>query len=308
MLVRTKIVIAGIGGVGGYFGGLLARSYAGENDIEVYFIARGAHLSQIKNQGLKVIKGDIKFTAKPYLATDDPTEIGIADYVVICTKNYDLDDILVQLEPCIGPNTVILPLLNGIIAVEKIRTKYPNNLVLSGCAYIVSAIIEPGVVENFGSRQEIFFGKNNVQDPLLIRLEELLKFAGIETTLSDQIDIVVWEKFIFLSSLATATSYYNTSVGKLLEAHLGEVENLLKEATAIARANHINVDKNTVEKALNHFSAMPYETTSSMHRDFKSKKLKNELNSITGYVIAQGKILNILTPTFEKAYKALKNY
>ena len=128
MLDKTKIVIAGIGGVGGYFGGLLARSYAGNNDIEIYFIARGAHLNQIKNNGLKIIKGDIEFIAKPHLATDDPTEIGIADYIIVCTKNYDLEAILNQIAPCVGDNTVILPLLNGIIAVEKIKLKFPKKL------------------------------------------------------------------------------------------------------------------------------------------------------------------------------------
>ena len=306
MLDKTKIVIAGIGGVGGYFGGLLARSYAGNNDIEIYFIARGAHLNQIKNNGLKVIKGDIEFIAKPHLATDDPTEIGIADYIIVCTKNYDLDAILNQIAPCIGDNTVILPLLNGIIAVEKIKLKFPKNLVPLGCTYIVSAIKEFGIVENYGSKQLIYFGIDQMQNSQLEKLEVLLKFAGIEATLSDRISILVWEKFIFLSSLATATSYYNSSVGKLIEEHLEDVKNLLKEVTAIALANHIKVDQNIIENALTNFKSMPYETTSSMHRDFQSKKAKTELDSITGYLINKGKELGLMSPNFEQAYLALK--
>lgn len=306
MLDKTKIVIAGIGGVGGYFGGLLARSYAGDDHIAIYFIARGEHLVQIKNEDLKVIKGDIEFIAKPHLATDHPTEIGISDYIIVCTKNYDLAEILNQIEPCVGENTVIVPLLNGVRAVEEIRAKFPNNLVASGCAYIVSAIKEPGIVENFGSRQEIYFGIENAQNSQLAQLEEILKFAGIEATVSNQINTLVWEKFIFLSSLATATSYYNACVGKLLEEHLEDVKNLLKETTAIALAKQIKVDQNIVEKALKHYEALPYEATSSMQRDFESKKLKTELDSITGYVINEGKRLGIQTPTFDKAYFALQ--
>ncbi len=308
MLGKTKILIAGIGGVGGYFGGLLARCYAGNDDISICFMARGEHLNQIKSNGLNVIKGEIEFNAKPHLTTDNPIEIGLSDYVIICTKNYDLEEILNKIVPCVGINTVILPLLNGVNAVEIIRDKFPNNLVASGCAYIVSAIKEPGVVENFGSRQEIYFGIDHTENPLLVKLEELMKFAGIQATLSDHINVVVWEKFIFLSSLATATSYFNASVGRLLEEHLLDVKNLLRESTAIALAKKIKVDKNIVEKALSNFKAMPYLTTSSMHRDFQSKKLKTELDSITGSIIKEGEKLGIETPTFSKAYLELQKH
>lgn len=303
---QTKIVIAGIGGVGGYFGGLLARAYAGDANVEVNFIARGAHLTEIKNNGLKVIKGEIAFIAKPHLATDHPSEIGISDYIIVCTKNYDLEELLAQIQPCIDENTVILPLLNGVSAVEKIRARFPKNLVPSGCAYIVSAIVKPGLVENFGNRQEVYFGLNHTKNEQLTQLEVLLKFAGIEATLSHDINVVVWEKFIFLSSLATATSYYKSCVGKLIEEHPEEVRKFLQEVTAIALANQIKVDENIIDKALSNFKAMPYETTSSMHRDFQSKKAKTELDSITGYVINKGQELGIKIPTFENAYLALK--
>jgi 2-dehydropantoate 2-reductase len=127
MTTQLKIVIAGIGGVGGYFGGLLARAYAGNDDIEVHFIARGAHLKKIQDHGLTVIKGDVDFIAKPFLATDHLTEIGIADYIIICTKSYDLAEMLNQLAPCIGTKTVLLPLLNGVEAVEKIREQFSKS-------------------------------------------------------------------------------------------------------------------------------------------------------------------------------------
>ena len=111
---QVKIVIAGIGGVGGYFGGLLAKKYAGSDQVQIYFIARGKHLAEIQKQGLKVIKGGNEFIAKPKLATDQAAQIGIANYLIICTKNYDLRQMMHQVQPCIGKDTVILPLLNGI--------------------------------------------------------------------------------------------------------------------------------------------------------------------------------------------------
>jgi len=305
MIHKTKIVIAGIGGVGGYFGGLLARAYAGNDDIEVHFIARGAHLKEIQNHGLTVIKGDVDFIAKPFLATDDASEIGIADYIIICTKSYDLVDMLTKLAPCIGPETVLLPLLNGVEAVEKIREQFPNHLVPAGCAYIVSALKEPGVVENMGNRQEIYFGSDHLTDQRLIALEDLLKAAGVEATLSNNISKLIWEKFIFLSCIATATSFYNKPIRELLKEHRTALQDFISESAAIASAKNIEVEPNTVDKAMTHYESLPFATTSSMQRDFQFNSKKTELESITGYVVRQGKKLGIPTPHFEAAYQAL---
>lgn len=304
---KIKIVVAGIGGVGGYFGGLLARAYAGNDDIEVYFLARGKHLSAIQNNGLTVIKGNISFTAKPFLATDKVNEVGEADFIIISTKNYDLSEILDQISPCVSAKTVILPLLNGVEAVEKIRLKFPNILVPAGCAYIVSAIKTAGVIENMGNRQEIYFGLDNETDDRLKMLEDLLKSAGVEASLSDEISMLIWEKFIFLSCIATATSYHNKTVGELLQDHKTYLIDLIKEATAIAKAKKIELDEKTEEKAMAHYAALPFTATSSMQRDFDDQKPQTELNSITGYMVKLGKELNIATPNFEEAYLALKN-
>lgn len=305
MTSKIKIVIAGIGGVGGYFGGLLARAYAGNDDIEIYFLARGNHLAAIQHNGLNVIKSDISFNARPFLATNDVSEIGDADYIIISTKNYDLAEILAQISPCVTEKTVILPLLNGVEAVEKIRTKFPNNLVPAGCAYIVSAIKKPGIIENMGNRQEIYFGLDDETDDRLKMLEDLLKSAGIEACLSDEISKLIWEKFIFLSCIATATSYLNKTVGQLLQEHKMYLINLINEATAIAKAKKIEVDKNTEERALKHYAALPFTATSSMQRDFNDQKPQTELSPITGYIVKLGKQLNIDTPNFEEAYNAL---
>lgn len=304
---KIKIVVAGIGGVGGYFGGLLARAYAGNDNIEVYFLARGKHLAAIQQNGLTVIKGDISFTAKPFLATEKVNEIGEADFIIISTKNYDLEAILDQISPCVNEKTVILTLLNGVEAVEKIRAKFPANLVPTGCAYIVSAIKLPGIIENMGNRQEIYFGLNNETDDRLKMLEDLLKSAGVEACLSDEISKLIWEKFIFLSCIATATSYHNKTVGQLLQDHKTYLIDLIKEATTIAKAKKIDVDENTEEKAMAHYAALPFTATSSMQRDFDDHKPQTELNSITGYVVNLGKELNIETPNFEEAYLNLKD-
>lgn len=303
MTDQIKIVIAGIGGVGGYFGGLLAKKYA-NSTIQVYFVARGKHLEQIRQKGLTVVKGEQTFQARPYLATDRASEIGLADYVLICTKNYDLDTIIAQLQPCIGKQTVVLPLLNGIEGAERISTLLPQNTVASGCVYIVSAIKEPGVVENIGHQQKLFFGIDQVTDQRLDNLVGLLQHAGIEATLTSSISKIIWQKFIFLSSLATATSYFDQPVGQLLRANRETLTKLIAEVATLAKAKGISVDSDIMDKSMAHYETLPDTATSSMHRDFIAKK-QTELESLTGYVVRQGRLLGLDLATFEKAYAFL---
>jgi len=302
-----KMVIAGIGGVGGYFGGLLAKYYQKSDSTKIVFLARGEHLAQIQNHGLKVIKGEDVFIAKPHFATASANEIGIADYLIICTKNYDLIELLPQLSSCIGPETILVPLLNGVSGVEIISAFYPDNLVVAGCAYIVAAIQSPGVIENMGTVQKVFFGLNDQPNERLGQLANLMQQAGIEATFSQQISTVVWEKFIFLASIATATSYFNRSVGQLLKEHQTTLVQLIDEVTAVAIQKGIAVSPDMVAKAMAHYQALPFDATSSMHRDYLQHKPKTELESLTGYVVSEGEKLDVPTPLFKKAYEGLKN-
>lgn len=307
MSTPIKIVIAGIGGVGGYFGGLLAKKYADSETVEIVFVARGEHLQAIQQKGLQVNKGDYNFIAKPHLATANPSDIGIVTYVIVCTKNYDLAEMIAQLAPCIDQQTIIVPLLNGIDGVEVIQSLLPHNLVTYGCAYIVSAIQAPGIVANMGNRQEIYFGLQNQSDERLVTLEKLLKDANIEATHSTNILKVIWEKFIFLSCIATATSYFNQTVGQLLEENNATLTAMIDEVTAIALKKGIDVSPEMKAKAMQHYKTLPYDATSSMHRDYLNFKPQTELNSLTGYVVRQAAQLNVETPIFNSTYTYLLN-
>jgi len=305
---KTKIVIAGIGGVGGYFGGLLARRYYDDNNIEINFVARGQHLKEIQNKGLKVIKGENQFTAKPNISTDKPIEIGTADLIIICTKSYDLVNVLQQLRPCINDSTIILPLLNGVDNKEKIKYSYPTNIVLAGCVYIVSHLKQCGVVENTGNIQTLYFGLDNYISDKLLEVEKLFKEANIEVTLSQDISKIIWEKYIFLSPIATVTTYYDKSIGEIISnmETLETTKSLIEEVIRLTKAKNINISEDITEKTLNKFKSLPFETTSSMHNDFKSGKLNTELNTLAGYVISESKKHNIATPTYLKLYAVLE--
>lgn len=306
--MKTKIVIVGIGGVGGYYGGLFAQKYADNPTIEIYFVARGEHLKQIKEKGLKVITETGEFIAKPKLATDNVSEIGIADYIILCTKSYDLEQSILQLKPCINKNTVILPLLNGADISERIQALLPGNEVWKGCVYIVGRLNEPGVVESSGGVHDLFFGMENVTNERLILMEKLMLDAGIKAVRSEKINKLIWRKFIFISTTASLTSYFNVGFRDLLtdENRKQTTKQFLQEVIEIAKAEGIVYDENIMETIVGHIERLPFETTSSMHSDYKANR-QIELNTLTKVVIELGLKHGIPTPIYKQVYETLNS-
>ncbi len=306
--MKTKIVIVGLGGVGGYFGGMLAKQYAANPDVEIYFVARGEHLKKVQENGLKLITEKETFVIHPTLATDNVFEIGIADYIIMTPKSYDLESTIAQINPAIGKDTIILPLLNGIDNSERIRALLPATEVWDGCCYIVAKLNEPGVVENSGGVHRIIFGYLNKTNERLLVFEKLLKEAGIEAEFHKDILTSIWKKFFFISTSASLTSYFDVSYNEILTDELRtkllvEVSN---ELILVAKAEGITIENSEIDKLIHQFEKLPTGTTTSMHRDFKAGK-NTEVQSLTGIVIELGKKHGIPTPTYEKIYKELSD-
>jgi len=305
--MKTKIVIVGLGGVGGYYGGMLAKQYADHPDIEIYFVARGAHLRKVQENGLTLITEKGTFQVYPTLATDDVTEIGTADYIIMTPKSYDLDATVAQIKPIVGSNTVILPLLNGIDNSDRIRTLLPGTEVWQGCCYIVARLNEPGVVESSGGVHRFNFGYEYKQsNERLIDFETLLKEAGIDATFHEKIMHVIWTKFFFISSTASLTSYFDVSFGALLtdEVRKATLVSVLEELLLVANAEGAEIEHTVIDKVIHQLEKLPFETTASMHSDFKAGK-NTEVQGLTGAVIQLAKKHTIATPTYEKVYAEL---
>jgi 2-dehydropantoate 2-reductase len=203
---------------------------------------------------------------------------------------------------------MILPLQNGVQNYDIIQRHYPNSKVLQGCTYIVSSLKSDGMIECKGNIQKIFFGLDDVK--IIDRLKELeliFNEAGIDAVYSTTIATVVWEKFIFISVIATATSYFNKSIGEILITELGAmfIHHLINEVCKVAQSKKILLSDNIESKIFDKIKLMPFETTSSMHLDFKKNKSKTELASLTEYVINEAKLLNLEVRTFNTAYTHL---
>ena len=284
----------------------MARQYAEKPEVEIYVVARCAQLEKGQEEGLTVITETGTFVVHPTLATDNVSEIGVADYVIMTTKSYDLEATIHQIKPCVGQNTVILPLLNGIDNASRIRAILPETEVWEGCVYIVARLNAPGVVESSGNVHAFNFGSENETDERLVILEKLLKDARIEVTLHEKILPVIWKKFFFISSTASLTSYFNVGFYDLLtdEFRKNTLIKLLEELLLVANAEGAEMDGSIIDSITYRLEKLPRETTSSMHTDFKAGK-NTELKTLTGIVVEFGKKHGIDTPTYEMVYEKL---
>lgn len=308
MKTKKRILIAGIGGVGGYIGAMLANFYANCEEIEICFLARGENHTIIKREGIKLITDTEKFVAKPFIVANEVAELGQVDYIICCVKSYGLEEIINQLKSCIHSKTIILPLLNGIDATERIKNIHSNIEIWEGCIYLVSRLDSLGVVLQKGKANSLFFGSENGNKTKLEELNRIFQSAGINAHLTENINQIIWEKYIFISAIASLTSYLNLGIGSILktEQHKHLLMNLLNEVRSIAEFKQIALSEDTLDTILKKLSGLPPETTSSMQLDF-SKGNKTELESLTGKVIEMGKMYKIQTPTYELIYNKLKD-
>jgi 2-dehydropantoate 2-reductase len=305
MASKFRIAIIGIGGVGGYLGGKLAAKYAGSPDTEIIFIARGENANAIRLNGLKLLSGQGEEIAYPSIVTDQPGILGVVDLIICCVKSYDLETSLTPFKNCISDKIIIIPFLNGLDAADNIKKILPGIHVLEGCAYIISRLIAPGVVKEGGNPPQFYFGAGDKKENAE-RVAAIFTAADINAHVSDNISVTLWEKFLFISPFATIMSCYDVCLGDILKNpdYKGTLVALMTELKAVADAKGILLPEDIIQKFLDRMAALPYESTTSMHTDFKNGK-KTELNSLTVYVITLGKELNIPTPNYEKMLQGI---
>jgi 2-dehydropantoate 2-reductase len=307
MSEKYRIAVLGIGGVGGYFGGKLAEHFADSDEVEIIFIARSESAKAITQNGLKIITPENETIVRPHIVSDIPSEIGKIDLFILCTKAYDLAESIKKYRDCITERTAILPLLNGVNHRETIQQILPNADVWGGCCFIVARLFEKGIVKVDSKIRLLQFGSKSAEQSKLEKVEKLLKSAGIQTELSQDIEKTIWEKFIFISSLATLTSTLDKTVGEILSSKENRqtLIDLIAEVSNLARAKQINVAENIEELTLEKIQKAPQNATSSMHADF-AKKSRTELEILTGYVVDESSLFDLQTPNYTWLYGHLK--
>jgi 2-dehydropantoate 2-reductase len=302
-----KIAIVGIGGVGGYYGGLLAKRYSGHEDAEIVFIARGDHLKQIKTNGLNLITEKGTYIIRPDLATDTPHGCGIFDCVIFCVKAYGLEESAKLLSPSIGENTVVISLLNGVDNADRLSAVLNKGKIFNGCVYIGAHIVRPGVVQQAGSLNKLFFGNESDDKIAANNIENILKEANIDAEFRTDIKNIAWEKYVLISAFATATTFLNETMRGVIDSkkEKGLLDDLLTEVLRVAEAKRIELPKNIRKEIIAKVSTFPPETKTSMQMD-SEKGNQTELETFTGYIVHEAEKHGIPVPNYKRIYAALK--
>lgn len=300
-----NIGIIGLGGVGGFYGGLLAHQYEKDTTVNIHFVARGAHGEKIEKDGLTVLSKAHTVVGRPTKVIHTVGDLIGMDFILLCTKEYDLDEVIADLKPIVSENTVIIPLLNGVEAFEKLDKELKAE-VWQGCTYMVSRLKEAGVIDNPSGRQKVVFGRAEGLTSKMLQVENLFKAAGIQATCTPEIAKEVWEKYILVSASAVATTFYNCSFGVMMKEYATITQRLVMEASALAKAKKVDLPLDIVEVVMQRLAAIPFDSTTSMHSDFLSNKPQTELEVMAGYLIREGMRLQLEVPTYQEMYVVLK--
>lgn len=300
-----NICIYGVGGVGGYFGGMLCRGLLKahpkpDTEYRVYFVARGRHYEEIRSTGLTLqLEGQGEVKIRPYAVVNDVALIPPADIYIICTKSYDLCAAVEAIKDRLTKDTVILPLLNGINIYEKIRAVSHEGIVLPACVYIASYVERPGTVRQQGPEGRIVFGRdprNYSHTPKEIL--ELLGSAGILHEWVDNPYPLIYEKYMLICSFALVTAGYGVTMGRVLEddALKSILLNVMQEIKSIAEKKGIKMSEGIIEKCIDVVRKYPADTKTSFQRDVEQMKEHNEGELYADTIIRAGEELGIATP------------
>jgi 2-dehydropantoate 2-reductase len=300
-----RIAVIGAGGIGGPYGASLAKAGA-----DVTFVARGAHLAAIRENGLR-IEGDRGDThIRSAQATDDIAEIGTVDFVLCCVKLWDLEVAAEQIRAIIGPRTAVIPLQNGIDAAERLTSILGSKAVMGGMAFVTGAIVAPGVIRQTGTYQRMTFGELDGRvSERGQRLRDLCGAAGFEGVLSPDIMVPVWEKFILLVPLSGLNALTRLPLGKWSDDPdlVALYEAALRETVSVGLAEAVRLPSDIVDRTLAQMRSMPPHHTTSMGNDLiRGNRL--ELPWFAGKVVELGRRHGIKTPVNAFIYAALKPY
>jgi len=302
-----RIGIVGIGGVGGYFGGKLAREYENSNQHEIIFIARGEHLKEIQEKGLRLFTREGDYIARPRLATDNPAEAGVFDLVFFCTKSYSLESSAREFISCINKNTVVIPLLNGVNSAERLRAVLPQADVLSGSVYIISHIEKPGVIHQEDGACKLTFGTDDESAPKYQYILDILLQAKINAVLTDKISEALWTKYLLMCPLASLMSATNKTYGAIwADSSLRKkATDMMLEVVAVANARHIILPENAVDKSMKMVAGFGHNSKTSMQLDSENGR-QTEIDALTAYLCKAGKESGIPTPLHNEIYFQLQ--
>ena len=297
-----RFIVIGAGGIGAYFGGELARA---GHDVTMF--ARGAHLDALRRKGLTVRTSDGEFVASVG-ATDVIADLPPADVALVTVKSYSLGAVAPAARAAAERGADVLPLLNGVTAADElIAAGVPRERVLGGLARVSAVRTEPGVVERRSAFYSIVVGElNGGESERATTIARALASAGIDARASDDMNVELWQKFVFITAMAAVCGLARTSIGPVRDAPGGRrlIERAVNEVVAVARARGVRVPDDEGPRTCAFIDSLPAAMTPSFLLDLQSGG-PTELDTLSGAVSRFADAAGIATPVHDTALAAL---
>jgi 2-dehydropantoate 2-reductase len=298
-----RVAVVGAGGIGGLYGGLLAR--AGHS---VTFLARGRHLDAIREHGLEIRSADFGTFVIHAPASAHPADLGQADLVLFAVKTYDLQPAALVARLLLGPDASLLTFQNGLDAPDQVAAVVGEQHVLIGTTGLETTIVEPGVIGHLTPGHYVSVSAlTGPPTPSAEQTAEALRRAGINVSVAPDGHRALWEKAWLLIPMATITSLCRAPIGRIrdLPETAAVIHTLLDEVTEVARAYGYDLPEARERARVWLFDHAPAMMKASMARDFE-RGSRTELEALTGALVRMADAKGLDIPVSRAAYAILK--
>ena len=306
MQENWKLTVVGIGGIGGLLSGPLVRRYGGH----ITLVARGKRGEALRNNGLTLhsdIYGD--FTVSPAAVAETPEELPVQDVVLVCVKNGQLAQVARQIAPIVGPETIVLTVMNGVTAGTNLRRALGRGIVLESVIYTVSSAGEDYSITQIGDFTHLFTGAapgDEAGAKAAQALHDLLAGAGIDCRLAADVAVAIWSKFVLNCAYNVATARWSCNIGaiKADPNRMADCRALMAEARAVGVARGVALPENLGDKQMHRVETTADPSTSSLSRDFAIGRA-GELEVFCGDVVRMAAEAGVDVPVTKEYYQAL---
>ncbi|MEV4946702.1 ketopantoate reductase family protein [Streptomyces sp. NPDC053755] len=292
-----KILVVGAGATGGYFGALLTR--AGQ---DVTFLVRPHRAAVLRERGLRVTGRDGEWAVEPRLVTADALNT-LYDLVLLSVKSTALEQAVEDIAPAVGPDTAIVPLLNGLAHIDALNARFGTAAVLGGVAKVVTTLSEAGDVVRLAPLAHLTLGEQDGRpSPRVEKIRSVLAEGGIDVLVSEDVTASMWHKWVFITTFGAVTSLMRGTVGEVNAqpggADLGPA--VLAEAAAVAAAAGHPVPERERRATLDIVTAAGSSMVPSLYRDLTAGR-PTEVEHLFGDLLHRARALSVATPLLDLA-------
>jgi 2-dehydropantoate 2-reductase len=299
-----RILVVGAGAVGGYFGGRLL-----EKGEDVTFLIREGRKKQLEESGLAIesVHGNVVLTPKIILSGE---EAGSFDVILLSTKAYHLEGAIESFRQYVSKDTMILPLLNGIVHITKLVDEFGEDRVIGGLCFIETTLDQEGKVIQSSSKHDIVFGElSGERSERILKIETAFSETKTGYRLSENIKKDLWQKYLFIATMSGITTLMRAPIGPIRENASGRatISQLLKEIVAVMKRQDAPLTDDIEIQQMNQIDMLGFSMKASMQRDMEKSQLV-EADHLHGYLLDIARREGLAVPVLEAIYANLKIY